>query len=468
MSNKILNRVLAYQRCNEQGGSEAMQPSETLVLIVLANHAQDDGFCWPGLDLLAAETKLSVRQVRRVLRKLAERGEVLVRERRGRSRSNHYVVTVGMTVGEIRRTLKKRDWPEPEAQVERLLALGLLVKGKPDTDVRFSGEEKPDMDDRFSEPQKPDIDDRFSEPQKPDMVSKKPDTGVPLTTINHKNLNSKIIKPTCQPSKRGGGMGEGGKSLERATAAGRQAGGQEKSLADHLLRLAGFRTRDRRTLLARLNAGDLTLIDVFSDLARTYADRKVHKPPLATAASLIGGNLPPAEYRDPDVWRQHLPEPVFRAAEQAGIVPSEPTRSSRMDYRDKYLSGPFAEFILTGIEDDEGCESEPQDQEGGTSVWSDTPSDMPVVEGETPAEEVLRWWTNARDQLQREMPKAAFDQWVQPVRLLAYRNGGDTGRFTLSAPDAFTREWLDSRLKRTLERQLAGFARKYVEVEFVA
>lgn len=51
--------------------------SELLVLILLANHAGSDGWeCWPSVRLLAEESRLTDRQVRRCLRALESSGEI--------------------------------------------------------------------------------------------------------------------------------------------------------------------------------------------------------------------------------------------------------------------------------------------------------------------------------------------------------------------------------------------------------
>ena len=51
--------------------------SELLVLILLANHAGSDGWeCWPSVRLLAAESRITDRQVRRCLRALESSGEI--------------------------------------------------------------------------------------------------------------------------------------------------------------------------------------------------------------------------------------------------------------------------------------------------------------------------------------------------------------------------------------------------------
>jgi len=47
-----------------------------LVLLCLADHANDEGRCWPSLERLAKRARLSERQVRRVLDALVELGEI--------------------------------------------------------------------------------------------------------------------------------------------------------------------------------------------------------------------------------------------------------------------------------------------------------------------------------------------------------------------------------------------------------
>ena len=69
--------------------------SARLVLIVIAEHAHHDGTqSWPGLHLLAKETLLSQRQVRRIIHtNLVPTGELLVEDRAGRT--NLYTVMPG-------------------------------------------------------------------------------------------------------------------------------------------------------------------------------------------------------------------------------------------------------------------------------------------------------------------------------------------------------------------------------------
>ena len=75
MSWKCVRRVLAHS---------STSASSRLVLVVIAEHAREDGtnsFC--SAQTLANETGLSVRQVRTLLHKLQATGELLIEERLG-------------------------------------------------------------------------------------------------------------------------------------------------------------------------------------------------------------------------------------------------------------------------------------------------------------------------------------------------------------------------------------------------
>ena len=61
-------------------------------------------------------------------------------------------------------------------------------------------------------------------------------------------------------------------------------------------------------------------------------------------------------------------------------------------------------------------------------------------------------WQAALGQLQMEMPKAAFDTWVRNADLVSYEKDS----FTIGVPNAYARDWLDSRLSSTVTRLLTG------------
>ncbi len=72
-------------------------------------------------------------------------------------------------------------------------------------------------------------------------------------------------------------------------------------------------------------------------------------------------------------------------------------------------------------------------------------------------------WQRVLGQLQREMPKAAFDTWVRDTQVVAF----DDGVFTLGVRNAYARDWLEDRLTKTVEHKLAGVLGQPVQVRFV-
>ncbi len=79
-----------FERSNAAG-------SARLVLLALADNADDAGECWPRIQTLADKTKLSRATVSRMLRKLEELGEVRTEERTGadgRRLANLYLITL--------------------------------------------------------------------------------------------------------------------------------------------------------------------------------------------------------------------------------------------------------------------------------------------------------------------------------------------------------------------------------------
>src|SRR5262252_8336008 len=86
MSVKVMARVWANSQT--AGG-------ELLVMLALADFANDDGESWPSIPVLAQKARLTDRQVQHVLPKLQALGELkIARSNGGRNRRNRYLITV--------------------------------------------------------------------------------------------------------------------------------------------------------------------------------------------------------------------------------------------------------------------------------------------------------------------------------------------------------------------------------------
>jgi hypothetical protein len=72
-------------------------------------------------------------------------------------------------------------------------------------------------------------------------------------------------------------------------------------------------------------------------------------------------------------------------------------------------------------------------------------------------------WQIVLGRLRPEMSKALFETWVEPLRPLSYREGV----VTIGAVNPYGRDWVESRLKSSLSRLLAGVYNAPLSVQVV-
>jgi hypothetical protein len=92
-----------------------MASTELLLLLALADHANDYGTCYPGIEHLAHKTRKSERQVKRLLVKLEAAGELFIPHRNGgRETANRYFIVCGLSQEEIEQTLVNQPFKNVE------------------------------------------------------------------------------------------------------------------------------------------------------------------------------------------------------------------------------------------------------------------------------------------------------------------------------------------------------------------
>ena len=101
MSIKVRSRI--WEHAPYEGGS-------LLVLLALADFCDDQGMCFPDQPSIAAKARLTDRQVRTVLAKLREDGEILMVPGRGRGNRTWYCVLSGLSPAD--REKKRKALPE--------------------------------------------------------------------------------------------------------------------------------------------------------------------------------------------------------------------------------------------------------------------------------------------------------------------------------------------------------------------
>lgn len=125
MSIKVLSHVWEHSQ---------LSGTELLMLLAIADNADDDGICWYSVKSLAAKARVSPRQAKRLINQIEESGELVVKRYLGRQKTATYVITLpGL----------------PQCSIEEAEAIRKVrtsIKG--DTRVRVL-EEKGDTDDTF-------------------------------------------------------------------------------------------------------------------------------------------------------------------------------------------------------------------------------------------------------------------------------------------------------------------------------
>ncbi len=71
-------------------------------------------------------------------------------------------------------------------------------------------------------------------------------------------------------------------------------------------------------------------------------------------------------------------------------------------------------------------------------------------------------WQAALGELQMQMTKATFDTWLKRTAVLTYANQ----ELVIACPNQYTQEWLENRLKTTIQRILSGITGQVMQARF--
>lgn len=93
---------MAFKKMNHVwDGVPHVKPAVKLFLMAIADQADDDGYCWPGIELLHTRANISKRSAINHLETLENFGDLYVNRRAGRV--NRYIVMTGTTRDEFLR-----------------------------------------------------------------------------------------------------------------------------------------------------------------------------------------------------------------------------------------------------------------------------------------------------------------------------------------------------------------------------
>jgi Mn-dependent DtxR family transcriptional regulator len=99
---------MSVKRTSACWDNETTSGNDRLAMLALADHADDNGFCWPSIKTISEKIRCSERTTIRIIQRLEELGVVYIEHSIGRGHSNRYIVTPGLTTEQIAATLVSR------------------------------------------------------------------------------------------------------------------------------------------------------------------------------------------------------------------------------------------------------------------------------------------------------------------------------------------------------------------------
>lgn len=120
MSIKIMTKV--WEESAHKGNA-------LLLLLALADHANDDHVCWPSETTLAIKTRVTKRYIVTLLDELEASGEVYAVKNVGRGNTNLYLITLGLAPADITRILERHFGLSHEAAERATDAIVAKRKG---------------------------------------------------------------------------------------------------------------------------------------------------------------------------------------------------------------------------------------------------------------------------------------------------------------------------------------------------
>src|SRR5215813_13672477 len=72
-------------------------------------------------------------------------------------------------------------------------------------------------------------------------------------------------------------------------------------------------------------------------------------------------------------------------------------------------------------------------------------------------------WRATLGQLQIQLNRATYDTWLRHAELLAYEDG----RFVVSVPHAYAKDWIDRHLLPSMQETLSGIFQQACEIQVI-
>ena len=220
----------------------------------------------------------------------------------------------------------------------------------------------------------------------------------------------------------------------------------DADLVEKIFLAAGVSITHRDELKGR---NDIFPKDCWAMLAWAFSQENIRKPGTIMAIDLLDGQRAPANWYNESAWTI-IPLEIRQAGGLTITVISSDT--------DQRNAGNIARPSDAGLNSGSVIQGEDkqENQQSLVAIRISKPD-------ETITPQVEQWWQSVQGQLKMEMPKAAFDQWVQDTAPLHFSDG----ILQIMAKTRISRQWLEERLSSTAIRLLSGIANQNISIEFV-
>jgi hypothetical protein len=93
---------------------------------------------------------------------------------------------------------------------------------------------------------------------------------------------------------------------------------------------------------------------------------------------------------------------------------------------------------------------------------------LAIVDDQGRERDPYEWFAALKDELQLQLPRAAFDTWLRPAELVDYRppDGDTAGVITIRLHNLYAHEWVKHRLHRVIQRLVDTMGPGSITVEY--
>jgi len=443
-----------------------------LLMLAIADNANDLGYAWPGEATLARKTRLSKRQVHRLIHELAEEHDELAVAwgGTGARSTNRYYILVGKKEDEIQTILHHvSEWNDKRQTKTLPLPLEESRAGEDSAaQPKHPRDDQAGIGDILSPITKGDIPGALETSATPigDICANKGDIAVspePINRINHQQQNRVVIArvtislfPSPHLNRR---EVDGDGVFLVALLDDLDIHGKKRREIERLKPKPEFVLAYALYAASRSKAAGWVIVETLAQSAPPYDFITFARLSPAEWLALWRGSargewstLQPALYQMRGAWMQSF----------EGVFKREP------------FTSPEAEAEQSPVQAKRTKADTPNDRPQ-TMVMPESPirgrsvpsSEIVLTMEDGQVIQAGQVWQSALGELQLQLTGATYNTWLGRTQLISSSIENGAVHFVIGVHNGYAKDWLEHRLLSMIERTLAGIIHHPVEVSFV-